>query len=199
MARGGEIVNNIFAGKLQWKDLFQRHSFFTSGYKYYLSITSAGKTKDAQLIWSGLVESKVRQLVLGLENSGSIQIAHPYVKGFSRVHRCHEDAEIDQVLSGSLAFIARDVQTETAEVANDARHNAVAHAGAENDLAMLEAGADGKEKSQNSSDVGHNITAGDDKKELNGLEEHTVYTTTYYIGIELAPGASKQQSEVISC
>ena len=86
--RGGDITDRIMLGKAAWKDLFAKHTLFTQGYKYYLSVISASTTKDAQLLWSGLVESKVCLLVTELEKNQSISLAHPFNKGFERIHRC---------------------------------------------------------------------------------------------------------------
>lgn len=168
LQRAGEITNKIVDGKLQWKDLFQKHTFFTQGYKYYLSIVSASKTKEAQLIWSGLVESKVRRLVSGIEMSqAGVELAHPFNKGFDRVHHCKNEEEIDKVLQGSLEFQATNTTTETTDQANDAAHVAAAQGGGEG-VKMPE--------------VKSEETASDGSKPV------TIHTTTYYIGIELAPG-----------
>jgi len=113
LRRGGEIAAQILAGKLPWKDLFAKHTFFTQGYKYYLSVISASTTKDAQMIWAGMVESKVRLLVQNLEGHESIAFAHPFNKGFERAHRCRADEEIEKVKQGSLEFQARDIATST--------------------------------------------------------------------------------------
>src|SRR6266498_5008693 len=72
--RGGDICDNIMTGKLSWSELFVRHSFFTKDYKYYISIIASSTNKEAQLVWSGLVESKVRQLVMQLDYQGSIEV-----------------------------------------------------------------------------------------------------------------------------
>src|ERR1700722_17480476 len=101
LKRAGNITDQIMLGKSQWKDLFVKHTFFTHGYKYYLSIISASTTKEAQNIWSGCVESKVRLLVVGLEGHESIALAHPFNKGFERVHRCSTDEEIEKAKGGS--------------------------------------------------------------------------------------------------
>ena len=171
MTRAGDVVNSIFNGKLQWYDLFARHTFFTQGYKYYLSVVAASKRKEAQLIWSGLVESKIRTLVTALETSGSIRIAHPYVKGFDRVHHCHTEEEIEKVKNGDLQFQVEDIKTETTDEMKDPVRDSVANGGS----------ADMK------------MTNGDGEVVVrNGQTEHVVYTTTYYIGIELIPGGFQQ-------
>lgn len=87
-----------------WKDLFEKHTFFTQGYKYYLAVISSSTTKEAQKLWSGLVESKVRLLVAALEKHDSVALAHPYNKGFERVHRCMTDEEIQLSKGGNLKF-----------------------------------------------------------------------------------------------
>lgn len=166
LERGGDITDKIFTGQLQWKDLFAKHTFFTNGYKYYISIIAASRTKDAQLIWSGLVESKVRLLVSNLETQGSIEVARPFNKGFDRVHRCKDEHEIEAVISGDLNYQAKDIKTETTDSVHDPKHIAAAEGGAD-DMKMPNSNGE---------------TATD------GSDVHTIYTTTYYIGIELAQG-----------
>lgn len=165
------ITNQIVSGHLKWKDLFKKHTFFSEGYKYYLSIVAASKTKEAQLIWSGLVESKVRRLVTGMESSQSnVEIAHPFNKGFERVHRCKNDDEIDRVLQGSLDFQAADIKTET----TDATHDPA--------LKVADGNNDSTSPPKTEEEGVETI-----KKE-NGEVLQMIYTTTYYIGIELIPG-----------
>ena len=139
------ITNEIFAGKKAWVDLFQKHTFFTEGYKYYLSVIAGSRSKDAQTKWSGLVQSKVRRLVTGIELSDAgVELAHPFNKGFDRVHRCATEEQADMVLQGSLEYLISEAEAE-------------------------------------------NTTAsqGDDEK---SAENIFIYTTTYYVGIELMPG-----------
>ena len=166
LGRGGNITDKIFFGKLAWKDLFAKHTFFTEGYKYYLSIIAASRTKEAQLIWSGLVESKVRLLVPHLENEGSIKLAHPFNKGFDRVHYCKSEEEIQAVCAGDLRYQAPNIKTETTDVAKDPIHNAAAQGGA-NDMV---------------------VPSSTGTTSINGTEKQTIYTTTYYIGLELNQG-----------
>lgn len=166
LTRGGDIADKIFTGQLQWKDLFSKHSFFTNDYKYYLSIVASSRTKDAQHVWSGLVESKVRLLVLNLENQGSIQVARPFNKGFDRVHKCKDETEIEAVFSGDLRYQATGSKTETTDVVRDPKHTAVAEGGAE----------------------GMAMPNGSDELDAGAEEITMIYTTTYYVGIELAQG-----------
>ncbi|KAH7313263.1 Poly(A) polymerase central domain-containing protein [Stachybotrys elegans] len=105
LRRGLEISESIMMGKRAWSDLFVKHTFFTSGYKYYISVISASKTKEAHKTWSGYVESKVRMLVQKLEQHPSIALAHAFNKGYERKHRCNDDSAIEQVQDGNLDFV----------------------------------------------------------------------------------------------
>lgn len=167
LERGGDVTDKIFTGQLKWKDLFTTHTFFISDYKYYLSIVAASRTKEAQQVWSGFVESKVRLLVSNLDNQGSIAVARPFNKGFERVHRCEEE-HVDVATSGDLRYQATDVKTETTDVVNDPKHDAAAEGGGD-DMKM----PNGDTEST---------------KNANGEGMQTIYTTTYYIGIELHQG-----------
>lgn len=162
--RGGDVVDKIFTGQLKWKDLFERHTFFTNGYKYYLSIVSCSRSKEAQLLWSGLVESKVRHLIIQLDFDDNISLAHPFNKGFDRVHRCCNEDEIEAVMHGDLRFQATDIKTETTDATNDPKRNAAAEGGADT-IAMA------KDISTESS---------------NGAGVTTLYTTTHYVGLQLS-------------
>ena len=168
LQRGGHITDQIMMGKAQWKDLFVKHTFFTEGYKYYLSIISASTTPEAQNIWSGLVESKIRLLVVGLEGHASIALAHPFNKGFERVHECHSDEEVEKAKSGSLDYLIKE-ESSTSEKA-DAKQK-VENGDTEK--------ADEKPKLEN---------GGVEKKE-DKPKATMVYTTTHYIGLELKEGA----------
>ena len=171
LKRGGDITDKIFTGQLHWKDLFTKHTFFTNDYKYYLSIVTASRTKHAQQVWSGHVESKVRLLVNNLDNQESIQVARPFNKGFDRVHHCKNEEEIQAVISGDLKYQATDVKTETTDIVKDPKHAAAAEGGAE-EMKMP----------NGDSEMSPVI--------YNGIETNNIYTTTYYIGIELRQGLS---------
>lgn len=163
LQRGGDIVDRIFAKQLNWNDLFARHSFFTQAYKYYISITASSRTKEAESVWSGLVESKLRHLVGALDRKATIGVAHPFPKGFERVHVVTNNQEADAVKQGSTQYQAKGTKTETTDEINDVTHQAAALNGVEN--------RDAPEPSQ--------------EKPTNGSQ--MMYTTTYYIGLEVKP------------
>lgn len=159
MRRGGNITDQIMMGKAQWKELFTKHTFFTDGYKYYLSVISASTSKEEQMLWAGFVESKVRLLIAKVEEHDSISLAHPFNKGFTRVHRCRTDEEIEQVKTGSMKFHAKDVATATTG------HGLTVEASVTKVDAINE---DQKSKDE------ENITE--------------VFTTSHYIGLQLREG-----------
>lgn len=160
LKRGGNITDQIMTGKAQWRDLFTKHTFFTAGYRYYLSIITASTTNEAHLPWSGFVESKVRILVGKLEEHDSIALAHPFNKGFARVHRCRTEEEVEKVKGGSLEYQAKDIATATTG------HGLAVGPSSTADMVNEEQKAD--------SDT--NVSM--------------VYTTTHYIGLELHEGKS---------
>ncbi|OCK81606.1 poly(A) polymerase Pap [Lepidopterella palustris CBS 459.81] len=163
LQRGKTLANEILAGKKSWKDLFDRHTFFTSDYKYYLSVVSASRTREAQNIWSGYVQSRIRLLIKGIDESDAgVECAHPFNKGIDRVHRCTTEEEHERVLSGSLEFkVADDYSEVNGEESDD------------------KPAADKENKADKA------VTKGE---ESNGHGAHTIYTTTHYIGIKLAEG-----------
>ncbi|KND92645.1 Poly(A) polymerase pla1 [Tolypocladium ophioglossoides CBS 100239] len=118
LQRGLELTESIMVGKRPWSDLFVKHTFFTTDYKYYISVTTASKDKEAHKVWSGYVESKVRMLVQKLELHQSIALARAFNKGYDRRHRCNDDAQIPQVQEGSLDFVLKPDDTDTENDAN---------------------------------------------------------------------------------
>ncbi|QLG72668.1 hypothetical protein HG535_0D03760 [Zygotorulaspora mrakii] len=90
--RGIRITTDIFSSKKKWVDLFEKHNFFYK-YKFYLTAMAATRGNDEQhLKWSGMVESKVRLLVLKLEALSGIKSAHPFTKPFEAVY-CYSTNE----------------------------------------------------------------------------------------------------------
>jgi poly(A) polymerase len=167
LQRGGDIVDKIFLRQLTWNDLFTRHSFFLQDYKYYLCIASSSKTKDAQSMWSGLVESKLRHLVGALDRKSTISVAHPFPKGFERVHTVKNDQEAEAVRNGSTQYQAKDTTTESTDTPDDALDPTAGANGA----------TDGQIPAPKVNIYSDSLAS----------NSRTIYTTTYYIGLELKP------------
>jgi len=117
--RADEIIGAIQAGKKSWADLFQRHTFFTQDYKYYLSVVATATTKDAHDSFHGLVGSKVRSLAKSIEeNVSGGPKARTYVQGFERVHQCANDEEIERVRQGILDYEVKEGQASQKDGGN---------------------------------------------------------------------------------
>jgi poly(A) polymerase len=109
-------------------------------------------------------------LVGALDRKGTIAVSHPFPKGFERTHTVNNDQEAEAVKNGSTKYQARGTKTETTDELADVNHQVAA---------------------QNGIQHPENVDAGEQK--TNG-ETRTIYTTTYYIGLELKPlepGASR--------
>lgn len=105
----GNVVDQIMTGKLPWKSLFVKHTFFTQDYKFYILVNAASTSKENAKIWGGFVESKIRLLVQNLERHASIQLARPFNKGYERKHKCKSNLEEwNEILDGSLQYVVKN-------------------------------------------------------------------------------------------
>ncbi|KAL7626576.1 polynucleotide adenylyltransferase [Parahypoxylon ruwenzoriense] len=185
LERGMEITMQIKDGKLEWKDLFVKHTFFTTDHKYYLAVIATSTTKDAHKTWSGFVESKVRVLVGELERHHSVAIARPFNKGYDRQHRVRNDQETEEVQNGSLAYLALDEDDEDEPMVkkeNDAEIKAEVKT--EPDPAI-------KIEDGEPADPQFKPDPEDPKVKMEDIPAlgTKIYTTTHYVGLELAEGA----------
>lgn len=99
--RAAEIVNRIVVGGGEWSELFEKHDFFYR-YRYYLQVIASTGDADLQLKWAGTVESRIRQLVMRLEVVDTIEVAHPFVKGFEKTYHCMSADEVQAVARGEV-------------------------------------------------------------------------------------------------
>ncbi|KAI5863241.1 Poly(A) polymerase [Durotheca rogersii] len=181
LERGVDITIQIREGKLPWKDLFVKHTFFTSDHKYYLAVIATSITKEAHKIWSGFVESKVRVLVGDLERHHDVSIARPFNKGYERQHRVKSDQETEEVQNGSLNYIVREEEESTVKQENGVEGKAEV----KTEPNSIEAGrgepADHKVK----------FDAEDPEVRMDDIPTlgTKIFTTTHYVGLELAEGA----------
>jgi poly(A) polymerase len=166
LKRGEEIMTDLYAGKKSWKDLFVRHKFFSEAYKHYICVITAGRTKEAQQAWSGLVQSKLRRLISGIEvsDADSVELVQPFNKGFDRTHECKTDEDIDDTLSGGLK--CQVTKTKTTEESADVMVQAAAQGDADAVVEQAE-----------------NAPAEETK-----AGTQSIWTTTYYMGIGLKKG-----------
>ena len=175
LVRGEVISREIYAGKRPWKDLFVKHTIFTETYKHYISVVTAAKSETAHNAWSGLVESKIRHLVAGIEHSDaqSVELVQPFNKGIHRVHVCKDEAAMEATLEGGMDSLVskKDVETASTDLAAEVKI-AEAEAGAAEEVAAVASDA----------------------------FPQKVWTTTYYLGIALKKGQSliKRRERVFS-
>lgn len=179
LERAGGIAEKIMTNALPWKELFVKHTFFTKGYKYYLAVIVTSKEKEAHKIWSGFVESKVRVLVSNLERHPSIAIAHPFNKGFDRLHRVKNNEEFNAVLDGQLTYMIKEEEDESAKAdGTNGKPETENGVGSEQPGSDAQpAAAEAKTDDENGAKSGDSPDAG-----------NKIYTTTHYIGLELAEG-----------
>ena len=72
------ICQSIAEGKEEWKKLFEPINFFDK-HKHFIILISSTEAE-----WLGLVESKIRHLVMALEKRGCIKLAHVFPQSFTR-------------------------------------------------------------------------------------------------------------------
>ncbi|KAI0118606.1 Poly(A) polymerase central domain-containing protein [Nemania sp. FL0031] len=162
LERGVVLTDKILGSERPWKDLFVKHTFFTQDHKYYLAVITTSTTKEAHKIWSGFVESKVRILVGELERHSSVALARPFNKGFERQHLSKTDEETAEIQNGRLLYVTEEEEEDSAGAA----------------AVEEESRLDGDTDSQ------------DPKVKAEDATKPTrMYTTTHYIGLELAEGA----------
>ncbi|EGO58219.1 Poly(A) polymerase [Neurospora tetrasperma FGSC 2508] len=207
LERGVQISEEIMLGKRPWKDLFEKHTFFTNGFKFYLTVISSGRTKEAQNTWSGFVESRVRVLVQKLELHPSIALARPFNKGYDRVHRCKTDAQVEEIQTGNLTYMVKPTDTAAnGNAKNDSKVEIKAEIKTEDGVAPEPAVPVVKEEPNDVVHLGTVPLKPEDnsvKPEANDYDEDKVkledipekepeleiYTTNHYIGLQLVEGA----------
>ncbi|KAI9281581.1 Poly(A) polymerase central domain-containing protein [Sporodiniella umbellata] len=109
------IVEKIMAGSVPWTQLFRPHSFFEN-YKQYLQIIVIADDYRDHLKWTGLVEARLRQLVMKLEAVPAIMQVHPFMEGFSRKDFCENTADLMQVSRGKTVASSNEIQGSGVEV-----------------------------------------------------------------------------------
>lgn len=192
---GARLTDEILLGRRPWKDLFTKHTFFTQDFKYYLTVISASKTREAQNTWAGFIESKVRILVQKIEVHPSIGLARPFNKSYERIHKCKNDAQIEEVQSGSLDYVAKEISEATTNGAVKSEVKSEPDGGPLSVQIKSEQTEGPRLDAIASAPTAGNIKDedGESKIKLEDVPEEgtetTIYTTNHYIGLQLAEGA----------
>lgn len=79
--RGMKITEDIMLCKTSWNDLFEAPNFFFK-YRHFIVLLVMSNTAEDHVEWCGLVESKIRFLILNLERNPHINLAHVNPKCF---------------------------------------------------------------------------------------------------------------------
>jgi len=83
-----DISEEIMQNKATWEKLFEPPNFFAK-YRHFIVLEVSSSTEEDQLEWYGLVESKVRHLILNLERE-SIELAHVWPKTYPSLEEGRE-------------------------------------------------------------------------------------------------------------
>ncbi|VDK53698.1 unnamed protein product [Anisakis simplex] len=75
LEEGLAITLEIMAGKAEWSKLFDEVNFF-SRYRHFIVLLCVAANENDQLVWSGLVESKIRHLIGSLERNPCVNLCH---------------------------------------------------------------------------------------------------------------------------
>ena len=72
---GFQTMDDIYGNRAVWKSLFTSSNFFQK-YKHYIVLSALSDNKEHHLEWEGLVEAKIRLLIVNLERNSFVKIAH---------------------------------------------------------------------------------------------------------------------------
>ncbi|KAI6186794.1 Poly(A) polymerase and Nucleotidyltransferase domain containing protein [Aphelenchoides besseyi] len=81
LADAFQITLDIIAGKETWSALFEEVNFF-SRYRHFLTLLCITETEKDHLVFSSLVESKIRILIGSLERNEAVNMCHINSKQF---------------------------------------------------------------------------------------------------------------------
>jgi len=79
--RGRQIADKIEKQEAPWTDLFEKTDFFER-YKAYVQVDVSAASEHEHRLWEGWVESKLRFLIMNLEQTPNVKFAHPFPSSF---------------------------------------------------------------------------------------------------------------------
>jgi len=86
---GFQIMDDIYCNKSNWESLFTPGNFFQK-YKHYIVLSAYSTNPEHHLEWEGLVESKIRILIVNLERNQFVKLAHVNPKKFDPLKKTEE-------------------------------------------------------------------------------------------------------------
>jgi len=81
--RATQITTKVEQEGLPWTNLFEKSDFFTK-YKAYVQVDVFAPVEEEHRKWEGWIESRLRFLVLNLEQTPNIEFAHPLPGGTAK-------------------------------------------------------------------------------------------------------------------
>ena len=85
LRRGFDLVGKIMEGNKSWEELFLPAKFFEE-YNHFVVLKTSAASPEDLAEWDGLVKSRLRLLVAGLEQRREIFLARPHEKSYSLEH-----------------------------------------------------------------------------------------------------------------
>lgn len=179
-----------------WEGLFEKSDFFLK-YKYYIVVVASSDSEARQLKWQGLVEARLRQLVMKLELVDNVERAHPYIKGQEKINWCLGDDEKFRAAHG-FPPPKRDLATFGIETTEDGKP--IVKPEEESEAKKEDGEGEGEEKENEEK---KESTDEDQKKKEEEEEEEEVddsipapiFSTTFYIGLMFTDPVKKAQRE----
>uniref|UniRef100_T1J065 Poly(A) polymerase n=1 Tax=Strigamia maritima TaxID=126957 RepID=T1J065_STRMM len=117
LIRGSAITNDIMLGKADWCKLLDVTNFFAN-YKHFVVLIASSESSENLLEWCGLIESKIRHLVLVLENNSLITEAHVFTKTYPGLELNTDKPEC----LWFIGLLFDNVETLNIDLAKDVRY-----------------------------------------------------------------------------
>lgn len=185
MGRAANIAEKVLATSGNWEELFEKSDFFLK-YKYYIVVTASSDTQERQLKWQGLVESKLRQLVMKLEVIENIDRAHPFIKGVEKVNWCIGDAEKLRASHGFPPLI-HDLTKYGIETTEDGKPIVKkSEPNEDNELDTNETDISSPAKDAAVPNDEDTTSNDENKNERKESKPEPLFTSTYYIGLKFS-------------
>lgn len=86
---GFQTMDDIYCNKSTWKNIFTANNFFQK-YKHYIVLSAFSNNKEHHLEWEGLVEAKIRILIVNLERNQFVKLAHVNPKSYGPLENLEE-------------------------------------------------------------------------------------------------------------
>lgn len=96
---GFQTMDDIYNNKAAWKILFTANNFFQK-YKHYIVLSAFSNNKEHHLEWEGLVEAKIRILIVNLERNQFVKLAHVNPCSYGPLDKQQEDENVTRWFIG---------------------------------------------------------------------------------------------------